>query len=312
VPSPGGDRPFAHELRPGDAYAPLSFRIAPELTEQFLFALRDYRPECLEASAPGEPLVHPALVLHMSARTRSPSFRLAPGIGSVFAQDDVVFVSPARVGEVLDVRWTIGSVYEKRGRLYQALHTAVTHADGRAVLRREAHSVFYAKDGVSLPLPEGAAATTPSAGADPSAERAPVVETIAGRVLELSLARILAFSGGALDEPGWPQANLHTSSECARDAGLEGIIASGTQAQGLIIGLLIDTFGQAWLSRGRLALRFRKPVPAGACVRPILELLAATTSEDASHRRASVWCENANGERVVEGSASCAASTGAG
>ncbi len=144
--------PFAHELRPGDAYAPLEYCVSAELNQQFLFALEDYRPEYLGVD--GRPaVVHPVLLLHMSARTRSPSFRLAPGVGSVFAKDVVVFTSQAIVDEPLTVRWTIRDVYEKRGRLYQALDTVVVNGAGRQVLRRQAHSVFYADAGVTLSVP---------------------------------------------------------------------------------------------------------------------------------------------------------------
>ena len=144
--------PFAHELRPGDAYAPLTFRVSPELNQQFLFTLEEYCPEYL--GSPGEPaMVHPVLLLHMSARTRSPSFRLAAGIGSVFAKDVVVFSRPAFVNEVLTVHWTIRGVYERRGRLYQRLDTIVSNPASEQVLRREAHSVFFTESGVSLSVP---------------------------------------------------------------------------------------------------------------------------------------------------------------
>jgi hypothetical protein len=144
--------PFAHELTPGESYAPLQLRISPELNQQFLFALEDYRQEYLGTH--GRPaIVHPVLLLHMSARTRSPSFRLAPGIGSVFARDVVEFSRHALVDEPLTVRWTIRDVYERRGRLYQALDTVVIDDEGQQVLRREAHSVFFTDSGVLLTMP---------------------------------------------------------------------------------------------------------------------------------------------------------------
>jgi len=58
----------------------------------------------------------------------------------------------------------------------------------------------------------------------------PLGTRFTGRSLALSLARVLAFSAGPLDEPGWPQRNLHTDRDKAREAGLEDIIASGTQS----------------------------------------------------------------------------------
>ena len=145
--------PFAHELRPGDTYAPLQFQITAELNQQFLFALEDYALDYLGLE--GRPaLVHPVLLLHMSARTRSPSFHLAPGTGSVFARDVVSFHRPAYVGELLQVEWSIRDVYARNGRLYQALETIVAAVvTGETVLRREAHSLFFTRDGVALPLP---------------------------------------------------------------------------------------------------------------------------------------------------------------
>ena len=139
--------PFAHELTPGESYAPLQFRISPEVNQQFLFALEDYRQEYL-GTHERPAIVHPVLLLHMSARTRSPSFRLAPGIGSVFARDVVEFSRHALVDEPLTVCWTILDVYERRGRLYQALDTVVINDEGQQVLRREAHSVFFTDSGV--------------------------------------------------------------------------------------------------------------------------------------------------------------------
>lgn len=147
------DHRYAHALRAGDRYEGLKFWISAEVNQQYLFALEDYRPDYLGAT--GRPaVVHPVLLLHMSARTRSPSFRLAPDTGSVFAKDRATFLRPAFVDEWLDVAWRIRDVYERNGRLYQALDTLVTNARGEPVLRRDAHSVFFTRSGAPLTAPE--------------------------------------------------------------------------------------------------------------------------------------------------------------
>jgi acyl dehydratase len=139
---PSNDVPYAHEMRAGDRYAPLRFRISREINEQYLFALGDYAPRYTGGGrTPAH--VHPALLLHMSARTRSPSFRLAPGMGSVFARDRVTFHRPALVDEWLHVQWTIREVYERKARIYQALDTRVLDDRGDLVIDRDAHSVFF-------------------------------------------------------------------------------------------------------------------------------------------------------------------------
>jgi len=140
--------------------------------------------------------------------------------------------------------------------------------------------------------------------------QAPVFEIgriVVGRTLKLTMARTLAFSGGALDEPGWPQQNLHTSRDKALEAGLDAIIASGTQSEGLLIGLLIDTFGDRWHRAGTLEVRFLKPVRVGDSVRPGLRWSNRVDGLDSPRWVADVWCENGAGVRVVEGTASCIA-----
>ena len=127
-----------------------------------------------------------------------------------------------------------------------------------------------------------------------------------GRALTLSLARVLAFSGGPLDEPGWPQRNLHTDVDHARAAGLDGLIASGTQSEGLLIGFLIDTFGSAhWYGGGQLDVRFVKPVNVGDTVRPALRWTSRSERAGALHVTAECWCELPDGERVIDGTAAC-------
>jgi acyl dehydratase len=130
--------------------------------------------------------------------------------------------------------------------------------------------------------------------------------TSTGRALRLSLARILAFSGGAIGEPGWPQRNLHTDAAKAREAGLDGIIASGTQSEGLLIGFLIDTFGvDAWYSGGTLQLRFLQPVKVDDVVRPVLRWSAVEPEGDTVRLNADCWVARANGDRVIEGTVTC-------
>lgn len=139
-------RRYAHEMRAGEDYAPLEFSVTSELNQQFLYALEDFGAAYLR-SPDGEPaIIHPVILLHMSARTRSPSFVLAPNMGSVFASDRVDFCNVARVGDQLRVSWKIRDVYERRGKLYQALSTEIRNSSDEQILTREAHSVFFMRD----------------------------------------------------------------------------------------------------------------------------------------------------------------------
>ncbi len=137
---------YAHEMEEGDEYEPLEFTITPEINQQFLFALEDFDPQYIDGDEAGAALVHPVLLLHMSARTRSPSFRLAPDSGSIFAREHVEFLNPARVGQRLRAGWRVAETYEKRGRRYQRIAIAIDAKDGTPIIRREMHDTFFFGD----------------------------------------------------------------------------------------------------------------------------------------------------------------------
>lgn len=135
---------LAHELKTGDAYEPLLVTVTPEMNQQFLFAQEEFDPRYVEGRDGRPPLVNPALLLQLSANTKSPSFRLAKGTGSVLAEAAVEFLNPAYVGRRLRVDWRVTSEYEKRGRHYYVMEAAMgDDEDRRPILRRDLHLTFF-------------------------------------------------------------------------------------------------------------------------------------------------------------------------
>ena len=134
---------YAHELQAGEAYEGYAFTVTPELNQQCLFAVEDYGRHYLDEQDGQPPLVHPVLLMHMTPRTRSPSFAQAPGMGSALARDQARWLRPARVGQTLRVDWTVNRTYEQRGRIYQDYVACVRDEDGRIVFRRDTSATFF-------------------------------------------------------------------------------------------------------------------------------------------------------------------------
>ncbi len=134
---------FAHELKAGDQYEPLEFVVTSDLNQQFLYCVEDYNPIYLEGRDGKPPLVHPVLLMHMSPRTRSPSYRQAPGMGSAFARDRSRYFNPGHVGSRFRVTWTVTNTYEQRGKIYQDYVALVQDESGIDILRRELASTFF-------------------------------------------------------------------------------------------------------------------------------------------------------------------------
>lgn len=130
-------------------------------------------------------------------------------------------------------------------------------------------------------------------------------EVHAGQPLTLSVARTLALSGGPFGSPGWPDRNLHTDIEAAREAGLSEVVVSGTQWEGHLVGLLVRAAGPAWFDGGHLDVKLTRSMKVGETVQPKLRLDAVTQTEGRTYAALSVWCENGQGDPVLVGTARC-------
>lgn len=126
-----------------------------------------------------------------------------------------------------------------------------------------------------------------------------------GLPCEYSLARVLAFSAGFISEPDWPHKNLHTDLGSAQEAGLDAIIASGTQSEGLLVALLIDLFGTPWLEHGVMDLKVINSVHVDDIVQAKAIVKDRTDTGEGTTVLLDVWCEKQDGTKMLVGSATC-------
>lgn len=127
-----------------------------------------------------------------------------------------------------------------------------------------------------------------------------------GAAYELALVRMLAFSGGPIDTPGWPAKNLHTDVEKAAEAGLPAPIASGIQYEGHLVELLVKLFGDAWFREGVLQAKYPRTVAAGDRVQPMARVTGRSTETGSVTFDLEVWCQRAGDEKILVGTARCA------
>jgi hypothetical protein len=128
-------------------------------------------------------------------------------------------------------------------------------------------------------------------------------DVLRGRTIKFTLARVLAFSGGAFGEPGWPQRNLHTDRAKAREAGLPDIIVSGTQFEGVLLTHLVDLFGYAWHSGGELNAKIVKSAFVNDEVTPVAVVRDTAAGQGGAGVELDVWCEKQDGEKILVGHA---------
>jgi acyl dehydratase len=125
-----------------------------------------------------------------------------------------------------------------------------------------------------------------------------------GKTKKMTWERIWAFSGGALITPGWPARNIHTDLEAAKKSGLTSVYVSATQYLGHLSELMIDIFGDDWLTTGKTRnLKFTAPVAEGDSIRTVARIKDRVDKGTETEYAMDVWCENQDGNKVLIGEA---------
>lgn len=97
---------------------------------------------------------------------------------------------------------------------------------------------------------------------------------------------------------------IHDDDEFARSQGLPGIIADGMVSTNWILGLLLDTFGQDFASRGRLRTKYVKPIYENQTVVSCATIKNMERSPEGMNvYHLDVWCESEAKEVLTVGEA---------
>jgi acyl dehydratase len=300
----------------GEEFEPLEYRVTPEWNAQFQEALEAYYPRYEEETASGPPMVVPGLFIANSNVTRSPGFKLDPGMAAVHAKEEAEFINPGRVGKRFKVTWKVVDYYEKRNRPFQTKEALIVDEDGVKVLRRRLTDTYMggpykgAKGG-ELPgerreeprthLRSGREEEGESGERGSITRDAPEGSEFAGRLRTVSLERINFFSGGYPKGPNWPAKNIHTDLETAKKCGLETVAASGAMFEGYLVDLMIDLFGAEWLNYGMMTLAFINVVNKNDTLVPKGVVRSKEVVGSRVEFRVDLWCENQYGTKVVVG-----------
>jgi hypothetical protein len=111
------------------------------------------------------------------------------------------------------------------------------------------------------------------------------------------------FTARANDGKVHTEENIHTDDEYARSQGLPGIIADGMISTNWIYGFLIDTFGEAYLNKGKLRTKYIKTILEDQLVIAGLRVREIKRAGNETHYALDVWCEDDKGQMLTVGAA---------
>jgi acyl dehydratase len=234
----------------------------------------------------------PALTLH-SECYRDLSWYLPNLIGNLHARQEWELFYPLRVGATVRSRITVVERYRKRNRDYVVAEVLLTDADGRWLQRSRTHQSFLADDpGDELVVDRGREKQAERRFVAPAGDG----EAIALPPRTITHAMCEAFSG--------PHRNYHTDVEMARALGFPDIVVQGMMTLCFLSGLLTREYGRGWLRGGKMAVSLVNVVWCEDVVTARAKVRDET--EEGPQRRAhlDVWCEKADGTKVVVGTAS--------
>ncbi|HZY58947.1 MAG TPA: hypothetical protein VFE56_04245 [Candidatus Binataceae bacterium] len=265
--------------------------LSSDAIENFIAGTGDHHPWYTGGSPLGDSIA-PALILH-SEVYRTKAWYLPYIYGNLHARQEWESYRPVRVGEAVRTRCTVVDRYVKRNREYVVNEALTFSSSGALISRARAHQSFLAE---------------PAAGAvviDKERERAPGRifevahkggEAIEGPERAVSEAMCMVFSGPAL--------NYHNNRDKARELGFPDIVVQGMLPICLISEMLTQRFGLGFFYGGRLSVNLVNVVWVDDALRARGAIVNRRPEGKGSRAECEVWCEKADGIKVVVGTAS--------
>jgi acyl dehydratase len=265
--------------------------ITPELVGVYSDAVDDHnRWYSGESSFGGA--VAPALLFH-SEVYRTLSWYLPRIYGNLHARQEWEFFQPARVGDVVTTRSVVIDRYIKRDREYIVNEVTCYGEDGRPLNRGRTHQSFLLDREAEGIVVDKEREKRSDRRFDVDAKEA--LEEISGNIKEVTLEMCQRFS---------PRKSYHNDVEEARKLGFPDIVVQGMMPLCFLSEMMTGRFGEGWFVGGRMNVNLVNVVWRGdtlTCRGIVREI-----SPEGAHQRANlqVWCEKADGTKVVVGSAS--------
>lgn len=282
---------YANEITVGQYFGEAQVEITPAMVQHYADAVQDFNPWYFGDSPFGGP-VAPALVLH-SEVYRSVDWYLSY-FGNLHARQEWELFAPIMVGETVTGRRQIIDRYMKRDREYVVNETTLYGADGRMLNRGRTHQSFV----MSTDMKGTVVDKDREKRSDRKFEAAEetVLEEFSIPAKEITIEMCQLFSG--------PNKNYHTDVEEARKLGFPDIVVQGMMSLCFISQLMTERFGAGWFAGGRMNVNLVNVLWQGEQVTARGALLETKPEGSQTRNQARVWCEKADGTKIVVGAAS--------
>lgn len=236
--------------------------------------------------------VAPALLLHSECYTFLQDWYLPSLIGNLHAKQEWELFHPMRIGDRVRTRAFVAERYRKRNRDYVICEVLTFSADGRPLHRGRTHQSFLVDDPAGVVVDKDR---------EKRADRRFEVGEGLGREIateprQITVGMCKAFSG--------PSENYHTNREMARALGFSDIVVQGMMTLCFLSGLMTREFDLGWHGSGKMSVNLVNVVWAEDTIVARAKVREEVPEGAKTRCHLDVWCEKADGTRVVVGTAS--------
>ena len=102
--------------------------------------------------------------------------------------------------------------------------------------------------------------------------------------------------------------SIHSDAEWAKAKGFRAPLAQGMMSTAYVSELMTSLLGEGFVTGGKMAVKFIKPVYADDILRVYGTVVDKTPEDGATRVTVEVWCENQDGDKTMVGTASGLAS----
>ncbi|MEO8457497.1 MAG: MaoC family dehydratase [Chloroflexota bacterium] len=279
------------EKHVGSYYGERTVEITPALVEHYANAVLDHNPWYFGETPFGGP-VAPALILHSEVYTTIDWY--LSYFGNLHARQEFEFFAPIMVGDVVTTRRQIVERYHKRDREYLVMEVGCFGADGKLLNRGRTHQSFVRKDVTAGTVIDKDREKRSDRKFD--MEQPSAIESIASPEKEISIEMCQLFSG--------PNKNYHNDVEEARKLGFPDIVVQGMMSLCFISQMMSERFAKGWWAGGKMNVNLVNVLWQGEHVTARGQVTELSREGSQQRAQSQVWCEKADGTKIVVGSAS--------
>ena len=263
------------------------YQITPERIAAYEAGTEDRNPLNRELA--------PALLFHSECYTFLEDWYLSNIVGNLHAKQEWELFGPARVGERVRTRAFVAERYRKRNRDYVVCETLLFAESGAVLVRGRTHQSFLAEAADGLVIDKDR---------EKRVDRRFEIGEGSGRTIVAAPRRITlemckAFSG--------PSENYHTNREMAQALGFPDIVVQGMMTLCFLSGLLSREFGEGWYRGGKMSVSLVNVVWCENTITARAKVQQESIEGARRRIHLDVWCEKADGTKVVVGNASALA-----